>query len=63
MRNETNSIPATLTDDQIDQVAGGALSVAVLRGGCPGCTSGIQLAFQSLVTNPVLPAGQMQTFG
>ncbi len=65
MRNETTAAPTTLTEEQIAQVAGGALPAAVLRGGCPGCTSGIQLAFQSLVTNPVLPAvqGQMQVFG
>src|SRR4051812_24902311 len=59
-----NPAPVTLTDDQATLVSGGALPTAVFRGGCPGCTSGLQLAFQSLTTNPVLPAQQqIQTFG
>jgi hypothetical protein len=65
MSNEsTIQAPVALSDDQTTLVSGGALPQAVIRGGCPGCTSGLQLAFQSLVTNPVLPA-QMpsQTFG
>jgi hypothetical protein len=65
MPNEsTNEAPVTLTDEQATLVSGGTLSLAVFRGGCPGCTSGLQLAFQSLVTNPVLPTQQQfQAFG
>ena len=59
MSNEsTNEAPVTLTDDQATLVSGGTLSMAVFAGGCPHCTSGLQLAFQDLVTNPVLPAQQ-----
>ena len=64
MANETNDTAiVTLTDEQAAMVSGGALPVATYRGGCPGCTSGLQLAFQSIVTNPVLPADQQMTFG
>ena len=59
MSNEsTNEAPVTLTDDQATLVSGGSLSMAVFVGGCPHCMSGLQLAFQDLVTNPVLPAQQ-----
>ena len=61
MSNEsTIQAPVALSDDQTTLVSGGALPTLAIRGGCPGCTSGLQLAFQSLVTNPVLPA-QMPT--
>ena len=61
MSNEnTNEAPATLTDDQATLVSGGTLSLAVLAGGCPCCNSGLQRAFQDLVTNPVLPAQQLK---
>ena len=64
MRNETTTTAHTLTDEQAAQVSGGAVPSLAIRGGCPGCTSGLQLAFQSLVTNPVLPAQQqIQAFG
>lgn len=67
MTNETVTLevsPVALTDEQTAQVSGGALPSLTYRGGCPGCTSGLQLAFQSLVTNPVLPAQQQtQMFG
>jgi hypothetical protein len=45
----------TLTTEQVEQVAGGTLSLGhVLVGGCPACTSGRPLAFQNLaaVVNP-----------
>jgi hypothetical protein len=62
--NTTHEIaPVVLTDEQTVLVSGGALPVVSYRGGCPGCTSGLQLAFQSLVINPVLPQQQMQAFG
>jgi hypothetical protein len=55
--------PTTLTAEQVEMVSGGVLAVAVLRGGCPFCTSGLQLAFQSIV-NVVNPGQiQMQAFG
>jgi hypothetical protein len=67
MTNETatpGTAPVTLSDEQTAMVSGGALPLMTYRGGCPGCTSGLQLAFQSMIINPVLPAQQgVQMFG
>jgi hypothetical protein len=62
MKNQiTSHRPATdapavtdLTAEQADQVAGGALVLPGLLGGCPGCTSGRLTAFVNLaaLVNP-----------
>jgi len=48
------SVVTTLTLEQADQVAGGTLVLAAMRGGCPTCTSGRLTAFANLaaLVNP-----------
>ena len=56
MKTDQNTQPATaLTAEQTGQVAGGAAAGALVRDGCPTCTSGVQGAFAALA-NAVNPA-------
>ena len=66
MTNETTTLDTAIvaiSDEQASMVAGGALPSPIFRAGCPSCCSGLQVAFQNLVTTPVLPGQQVAIFG
>jgi len=67
MKNEQTKAPTTLTAEQAEMVAGGALATVSLRAGCPSCTSGLPTAFLNIASivnpAPMVQAPMVQAFG